>query len=371
MGMLNSQAYEAAGSPLPSPGYVSSLETRQSNKGGMPQVPNKFIKRQGSSRLSPTEYTVEEYNSADKASEIRVRVLKDWIYYHDFREASSDGVRLVDWAKFLPHERIEALHYAEHHARTALYEFSRLKSNTPIGHDDLVSLKDFADHKHGDTDLKNVFNVDDLPDLSAASVGSEARLPRTIVVMAKIYHCIFDENRQLVKEAGKWVTFKGWVFGSEDRAPNPDDITDLGISPRILKDGARWIAKLIDDGLNEYFELRKDQEAKGKPVSPAIDSFDHPKFGTKPKDSYDPCKMTAHELQELELYPGLNSSNSKNAKLRKLQVIVNFRNGLAFRAKTLLQVQGMTNLAKGLTEDGLPHKLAFEDDRGEIGKFWG
>jgi hypothetical protein len=140
---------------------------------------------------------------AADATLARAALKRDWIDNHDFSEPSVEAMDVVDWVQIPPHERILALHHAERRASMALLGYRGQLKGGPRPHvtyADSLSLDRFADGDGGDTDKKNVLSP--LPKFTEPGLGSDPRVTRTIVVLAKLYHRPLALRDEAALEAG-------------------------------------------------------------------------------------------------------------------------------------------------------------------------
>ena len=182
------------------PTYLSS-DTRGDEKGKQPAAspqPISLMTRKGSRRLNMDQRTSACGTLA------RAAILRDWFDSHDFHGQSSlEAMELVDWTQVRPHEKVLLLHHAERRAGIALSEIRILLDQLPRKRKDdetLAELRMFTDVENGDADERNV--LERLTLYKAPNLGSDPRVPRTIVVLAKIYHGILKEKEQLSLEIG-------------------------------------------------------------------------------------------------------------------------------------------------------------------------
>jgi hypothetical protein len=181
------------------PTYLSSAMPREGKekKPAASAEPKPLIHRRDSCRLN-LDKSVAEY-----ATLARAAMLRDWVDFHDFDgELSVEAMKLVDWPQVLPHERVIVLHHAERRVATALSEFRYLWNDIPRGSDKEVpvNFKMFTDVVNGDADERYVLR--NLPKYNEPDLGTDPRVPRTIVVLAKIYHRIVKEKETLALEMG-------------------------------------------------------------------------------------------------------------------------------------------------------------------------
>ena len=181
------------------PRYMSSAMAREGKdkKPAASAQPKPLIRRRDSCTLN-LDHSAAEYGTLACAA-----MLRDWVDFHDFDgQLSVDAMQLVDWHQVLPHERVLLLHHARRRATTALSEFRYLWNDIPrrSNNETPVNFKMFTDLKNGDADERYVLR--ELPDYTESDLGADPRLPRTIVVLAKIYHRIVKEKEPLALEMG-------------------------------------------------------------------------------------------------------------------------------------------------------------------------
>jgi hypothetical protein len=282
-------------------------------------------------------------------------MLEDWIHYHDFEERSTDALYLVDWSKVQPFERKSAVHGAELRARTALKKYVMLRDQLPVlqNDDEPINLKSFADTINGDASRDQVMDIDNL-DLNDARFGSDSRLPRTIVVLAKVYHRILGLNQQLKDDARQWMLFLSWLSESpETLQRDPSELLQMGIGEHILKEGGCYIVKSINDQLSEYDAIRKSANDKFQIKLPAVADVNHERFGIMPQGCWDICKISPKKMRELSLYPQVEGNSPEQVRMLKQRLPGDFRRSLAFRAATLIQLRFMVIRARNIADTGV------------------
>ena len=333
-----------------------------------PDANNTLITRRGSTRLSPNHYRplingVKE-SDAFAASQARIAMLEDWIHYHDFEERSTDACALVDWPQVQLFERKSAAHYAKHRAHMALQEHLVLRDQLPMPHDDnkTIDLKPFVDTKNGDSSIDNVMDIDNL-DLKDAHFESDSRLPRTIAVLAKVYHRIHKLNLRLKDDSRQWKLFLGWLSADSTvaRQPEAGQLERMGIRERILKEGACLIVESIDNLLSDYEAIRNSAE---KLVFPSLATLKKRTFVKVPQSHWDIWKCSPQELRGLNLYPRVNDGDSDDLVAMKKRLPETFRQSLAFRASTLIELRiEVRDIAKrGQVEPEVDCNAAKDDD---------
>ena len=324
-----------------------------------PDAKNTLIRRRGSTRLSPDDYrpllsTVEDHDAL-AVSRARIAMLEDWIHYHEFKERSTDALDLVTWSKVQPFERKLAVLSARFRARAELKRYFTLRDQSPVLKDDdePINLKSFADSRYGDTTITETMDIDNL-DPNDAGFGSDRRLPRTIVVLARVYHQILRANIRLEEDARQWMLFLSWLSESpETRQRDPSKLVQMGIDEHILKEGACQIAKSIYSQLSDYEALRESANDKYRIQLPVIADVNHEIFGILPQGCWDICKISPKNIRELSLSPQVEGNSHEQSEMLKQRLSGDFRRSLAFRATTLIELQFKVIRARNVAETGV------------------
>ena len=308
-----------------------------SNRGRPP------IRRRRSCRLTDDRYTFEwciKNPSAADATILRAAMMRDWIDNHHFSRPSVETMYLVDWEQILTHERVLAVHHAHRRALGALSEYKCLLKESPHPPgtvSDSLDLTHFIDETSGDTNTRHVM-ITEL-DFEEPALGSDRRVPRTIVVLAKAYHRLLVLKEEAAREAGQWILFRTWLCD-----PSQRKLADMSLSERILKEGAISVVKRIHSGIREYKTIRnrlKDKYGAEIRIEPINDVKD---FG---RPNLDLCDLTAGFIRRLDLLS--NSHQDGHVLLRRARPaarVDDFYAALAFRAGTLENVLSWVRYAR-------------------------
>jgi hypothetical protein len=202
--------------------------------------------------------------------------LYDWFDEHEFKKSLFEEARAVTWGTIDIVAQKRLFIHAERRVMTVLREnhILRIQGNMP-GASSGISLRAFAgtdilqaEEKgviYGLEDWDSMVNHQDLGKADQRQI-----MQVTIVVMAKLYHCIQTQNDVLADQTAEWHLMCAWIDDAQARlAYNPpnqpaDELDNLRLGARVLLEGACKIIYDLEQCIQSFKAIKAESIALEK-----------------------------------------------------------------------------------------------------------